>query len=86
LTLREFDALQERAEIETDWQNWRAGLISSVLANINRDPKKGKPFTPQDFMPGKAKPPEEAKGLTPEEVLDDLRRKNAFIGGTEITK
>ena len=24
-----------------------------MLANIYRDPKKGKTFTPQDFMPGK---------------------------------
>lgn len=31
---------------------YRFGIIASVLANVNRDPKKrGKPFTPVDFIP-----------------------------------
>ena len=29
----------------------RTGILASLTANIHRDPKKGKPFTPQDFMP-----------------------------------
>jgi hypothetical protein len=29
----------------------RAGIVASVIANVNRDPKKGKAFNPQDFMP-----------------------------------
>lgn len=35
----------------------RAGIIASTIANVNRDPKKGRPFKPGDFMPefGKAK-------------------------------
>ena len=36
---------EERADL-------RAGIIASVIANVNRDPKKrATPFTPQDFMP-----------------------------------
>lgn len=36
---------EERADM-------RAGIIASVIANVNRDPKRrSQPFTPQDFMP-----------------------------------
>lgn len=32
--------------------NWRAGLITSTIANVHRDSrKKPQPFTPEDFMP-----------------------------------
>lgn len=29
----------------------RSGIIASILANVNRDPKKTKPFSAHDFMP-----------------------------------
>ena len=29
----------------------RSGIVASVIANVNRDPKKGKAFKPSDFMP-----------------------------------
>lgn len=29
----------------------RAGIVASVIANVNRDPKKGKAFQAKDFMP-----------------------------------
>ena len=33
-------------------EDWRAGLIASTIANVNRDPKKRrKPYEPSDFMP-----------------------------------
>ena len=36
---------EERADV-------RAGIIASVIANVNRDRKKRpEPFAPQDFMP-----------------------------------
>ena len=35
---------EERADL-------RAGIIASVIANVNRDPKKGPPFKPSQFMP-----------------------------------
>lgn len=42
------------AEIE----DWRFGMLASVIANANRDPKKRrKPYEPQDFMPQRDKPP-----------------------------
>ena len=35
---------EERADL-------RAGIVASTIANANRDPKKGKPFKAEDFMP-----------------------------------
>lgn len=33
-------------------EDWRFGMLASVIANVNRDKKKQrKPFEPQDFMP-----------------------------------
>lgn len=32
-------------------QFWQAGLLASVLANVNRTKKDQKAFTPEDFMP-----------------------------------
>lgn len=30
--------------------NLHAAIVASVIANVNRDPKKGREFTPADFM------------------------------------
>lgn len=30
---------------------WQAGLIASMLANVNRTKKSDKTYTPDDFMP-----------------------------------
>lgn len=36
----------------TDADDWRFGMLASVVANVNRDPKRRrKPYAPQDFMP-----------------------------------
>jgi len=29
----------------------RAGIVASLIANVNRDPDKSSPFSPADFMP-----------------------------------
>jgi len=50
-------------------QDYHAGLICAVLANINRDPKRSKVFTPQDFMPGKT----EKKQQTAEEMMQIIQ-------------
>lgn len=42
------------AEVE----DWRFGMLASVVANANRDPKKKrKPYEPQDFMPRRDRQP-----------------------------
>src|SRR5690606_3853501 len=35
----------------TEVEDWRAAMVASVIANVNRDPKKRKPYEPKDFMP-----------------------------------
>ena len=44
----------------TEVEDWRAGLIASTIANVNRDPKKRrKPYEPEDFMPRRDRRPAE---------------------------
>lgn len=31
--------------------DWRAAMLAALIANVNRDPKRGKPFRIADFMP-----------------------------------
>jgi hypothetical protein len=53
---------------------YRAALICSVLAEINRDKKKRpKPFTPQDFMP--------KKKLTKEQMMNNAKALTMMLGG-----
>jgi hypothetical protein len=60
----------ERLKAHNERDEYHSALICAVLCNINRDPKKSKTFTPQDFMPSKAKP--EAK-QTPEQMLNAVK-------------
>jgi hypothetical protein len=56
LTPRQFDALFERHQQAEQRADARAALVCSVLANVNRDPKKrSSPYHVSDFMPGAAK-------------------------------
>ena len=53
LTLVQFNAMCKRFQSREERMDFHAGLICSVLANINRDPKrKTDPYTAKDFMPG----------------------------------
>lgn len=55
-----------------DMENWRFGVIASVIANSVRDRKKRKrPFVPEDFMPSEDK----AARRTSEVNQDVLRAK-----------
>ena len=70
-------------QLENERSDWRAGLISSTIANVNRDPKKRKkPYTPQDFMPQEAK---EKKPMTVEESYQFLYAMTVAQGG-EVPK
>ena len=41
-------------------EDWRAGMVASTIANVNRDPKKQyKPYAPGDFMPQRVEPQKE---------------------------
>jgi hypothetical protein len=49
------------AEVE----DWRTGMVASVIANVNRDPKKRKePYNPDDFIPKRV---QEIEPQTPDE-------------------
>lgn len=51
LTLREFDALCKRKRQEDRTNEYYAALISCVVANAHRNPKKKTaPYQPKDFM------------------------------------
>jgi len=77
LTLAQFNALAERFISEQESLNYRAALVCSVIAEVNRDRKKRtKPFTPQDFMPKKKK----AK-LTGEQTMEQIKVLNTMLGG-----
>ena len=45
--------------------------LQALLANINQDPKKGKRYTPEDFMILKIQEPEEE--LTPSEIYQRFK-------------
>lgn len=50
----------------TEVADWRAGMVASTIANVNRDPKKRrKPYEPKDFIPQRLAPPKEEQ--SPEE-------------------
>lgn len=79
LTLRQFSSLVSRHIIHQEREDYRAALVCSVLANVNRDEKKRRqPFTPEDFMPGKARP---QKQQTTDDMLNTVKALNAAPGG-----
>jgi hypothetical protein len=66
----------------------RAGVVASVIANVNRDPKKRRePFEPKDFMPRfgeteRAKP--EPKRQTVTQQLAKVEELNIIFGGVDL--
>ena len=67
--------LLDRLADDRERQDYRAALICSVIANVNRDPEKTKPFTPDDFMP---KVQEEQ---TPEQMAELFKFYALAMGG-----
>lgn len=55
-----------------EWRaDFRAASLMALIANVNRDPKNSKEFTPQDFMPDFEKALDERQ--TQEEVPEHER-------------
>lgn len=76
-------ALFKRWEASQDMLNWRAGLITSAIYNTIRDPKKHRQqFTPEDFMPERAKP--KPKPMSVEATLRFFENLNRSLGGVDL--
>ena len=85
MTLAQFNALAKQYNQEQDWLNYRSALVCSVIAEVNRDPKRRKrPFTSDDFMPKKKS--KDVGRLTSNEILERLRALNTILGGKEVRK
>lgn len=66
--MRQFVALQQRYEDRQKREDYRAGLIASIVANVNRDTKhQPTPWEWTEFFPA-WKEPEPARGQTSEEM------------------
>lgn len=76
MTLAQYDSLAKEYVSEQEMLNYRGALICSIIAEVNRDPKKrSKPFTPSDFMPKKK------MKLTDKQMTDQIKALNIALGG-----
>jgi len=64
LTVKKFNALMKCYSLDNKRQDFHAGLICAVLANIHRS-KDSKVFKPEDFMP--------AEEQTPDQMLEKIK-------------
>ncbi len=72
--MRELDALIARHNSRQERADYRAALVCSLIANVNRDPKRQpRAFEPSDFMATRsirnAEPIEEPEGEALDVVL-----------------
>ena len=80
LTLAQWLALCKQHELDEERLDYRAALIASIIAEVNRNHKKRRePFSPQDFMPQRspAKANQAKRGID----VDSLILINAAVGG-----
>ena len=83
MTLRELGALMDRRDKELEWSDYQSAKICALLANINRDPKKGKVYKVTDFMSTYEHKPAEPQ--TPEQMIDNLHGIMGFNQSEMIT-
>jgi hypothetical protein len=76
LTLKEFNSLCLRHREKQRAELFNSALICSVIANVNR--KKGKTFSPMDFMPKEKKKP---KQMSANELVEVLKQITLANGG-----
>jgi len=75
----------ERWLQEQERRDWRSGLIASVIANANRNPKKrSKPYQPSDFLPQRRR--KAPKRMTVEQSISFVAALNAAFGGVDKRK
>lgn len=83
-TPRMFRVAHDRYEANQAHEDFRAGIIASVVANVNRA-DKSKPLTPADFFPS-LKAYTEIPKQTWQQQLDIVKMLNAAFGGRKISK
>ena len=65
-------------------ENWQhTSAILCLIANVNRDPKKSRPYRPSDFNPYESRKYSDAVVVTKDNI-DVLR--NAFTGGKGVNE
>lgn len=71
LTPRQFKALTDRLDESRQREDFRFGVLASVVANVNRDPKvRAEPWDPADFfyLPDIEKAPAEGHRMTTQQI------------------
>jgi len=77
--MAQLGALSSRYREEQRGLDFRAAMICSVIAEVNRDRKRRpKPFTPDDFLPK-----EESEELDNPKMKRAMKRINQMLGGEE---
>ena len=76
LTIKEFNSLCHRHRENKRAELFNSALICATIANVNR--KKGKAYSPDDFMPKIKKKP---KQMSIEEMVEILKQVTVANGG-----
>lgn len=67
----------------TEIEDWRAGLISATIAEVNRDPQRRRnPYLPSDFMPSSSRKIETTEQQSWEEQAQILEMWAEALGAT----
>lgn len=74
-------ARYKRWDKEQERRDWRAGLITAAIYNVNRGPN-GKWYSPEDWMP--ARKAEEPKPMSVEESINYAATLNRLLGGIDL--
>jgi hypothetical protein len=76
--LAQFNALVDQYKAKERAKSYRAAMICSVIAEVNRDHKRRKkPFTPEDFLPKEKK----EKVVSNPQMRRAVERINQMLGG-----
>lgn len=76
LTPAQFDAINERHLVHRQMEDYRAGVIASILVNIHKE-QGAKPAEPSDFFG--SLPRSKAREMTPQQMLAYLKQRTAML-------
>ncbi|HEY8766051.1 MAG TPA: hypothetical protein VIP09_02115 [Dehalococcoidia bacterium] len=65
-------------------EDLRSGIVASVIANVNRDPKqRSEPYSPQDFMP-RRRPEIPPEPMSVDQTVSFVAMLNVALGGVDL--